>query len=107
MSQIVYKHREVEMRAQRSASALGATAFMLCVLATASGAQETGRRAPMVRVYSASGGDYINTSTYVEPRIKVAEDAYVFAVEMDLDGQIQILHPDFPGLSVKLNSRNP
>jgi hypothetical protein len=94
------------MRALRLASALGATAIMLCVLASVSDAQQrTRQRAPMIRVYSASGGDYINTSTYVEPQIKLSEDAYVFAIEVDLDGQIQVLHPDFPGLSVKINAR--
>ena len=30
----------------------------------------------------------VGTSTYVEPAIEVSENAYVFAVSMDLDGQI-------------------
>src|SRR5205823_11563472 len=63
------------------------------------------RRPPMIRVYSTSGADVINTSTYIEPQIELSENAYVFAVEMDLDGQIQVLHPDFPGLSVKIMAR--
>ena len=93
------------MRALKVAAALGAMAFMLCMLASASAAQQRARqRAPIIRIYSASGGDYINTSTYVEPQIQLSENAYVFAVAMDLDGQIQVLHPDFPGLSVKISA---
>jgi hypothetical protein len=34
----------------------------------------------------------------------VSEDAYVFAVMMDLDGRIQVLHPEFPGISVRIRS---
>jgi hypothetical protein len=41
-------------------------------------------------------------SNYVEPAIQVSENAYVFAVSMDLDGQIQVLQPDFPGISVRI-----
>jgi hypothetical protein len=93
------------MRALRLGTALGATAFTLCVLTSASEAQQPARqRAPVIRVYSTSGADVINTSTYVTPQIALAENAYVFAVEMDLDGQIQVLHPDFPGLSVKVSA---
>jgi hypothetical protein len=41
-------------------------------------------------------------SNYVEPAIEVSENAYVFAVALDLDGQIQVLHPDFPGISLRI-----
>jgi hypothetical protein len=93
------------MRALKVGLALGAVALMLCVLTSASGAQERARqRPPFIRVYSTSGVDYINTSTYIEPQIELSENAYVFAVAMDLDGQIQVLHPDFPGLSVKISA---
>jgi hypothetical protein len=44
-------------------------------------------------------------SSYVRPAIHVSEDAYVFAVMMDLDGHLQVLHPDFPGISVRIQSR--
>src|SRR5437868_12045894 len=91
------------MRAMRVASALGATALMLCVLSSPSDAQQkTSKRAPTIRVYSSNGVDLVNTTTYIQPEIALGEDAYVFAVEMDLDGQIQVLHPDFPGLSVRI-----
>ena len=92
------------MRALKAVPALGAAALMLYALSSASAQQRARQRAPIIRVYSTSGGDYINTSTYVEPQIQVSENAYVFAVEMDLDGQIQVLHPDFPGLSVKISA---
>jgi hypothetical protein len=92
------------MRTLKAGTALGAAALMLCALSAASGAQQRARqRAPIIRVYS-NGGDYINTSTYVEPQIQLSENAYVFAVAMDLDGQIQVLHPDFPGLSVRISA---
>src|SRR2546423_2284114 len=94
------------MRAMKLAATFGATAFTLCALNFTAGAQQAPRqRAPIIRVYSASGSDVLNTSTYIEPRIDLNENAYVFAVEMDLDGQIQVLHPDFPGLSVKIAGR--
>ena len=94
------------MRALKFAPALGAAALMICVLTTSSDAQQqrARQRAPIIQVSSLSGGDVINTSTYVEPQIRLSENAYVFAVEMDLDGQIQVLHPDFPGLSVKISA---
>ena len=78
---------------------------MLCALGSvAAGQQKARERAPLIRVYSANGVDLVSTSTYIEPRIELSENAYVFAVEMDLDGQIQVLHPEFPGLSVKISS---
>ena len=49
----------------------------------------------------------LSTSAYITPAIQVAENAYVFAVAMDMDGQIQVLHPDFPGISVKLSAHKP
>ncbi|MDP9203067.1 MAG: hypothetical protein M3P26_14205 [Gemmatimonadota bacterium] len=72
-------------------------------MASASSAQDrTRQRAPVIRVYSESGTGVV--SSYVTPAIQVSEDAYVFAVMMDLDGHIQVLHPDFPGISVRIGS---
>src|SRR4051812_34153605 len=103
--QIVYKPREAEMRALRLWTALGGVTAMLCGSATISGAQEHAHRGPPgVRIYSANGIDVINTSTYVTPEIELSENAYLFSVAMDLDGQIQVLHPDFPGISVKISA---
>ncbi|HEY1952066.1 MAG TPA: hypothetical protein VGG76_04620 [Gemmatimonadaceae bacterium] len=91
------------MRVAKWASVLSATALLACVTAASSAAQEAvSRRAPIVRIYSTDGVDAISTSTYVTPVVQVAENAYVFVVAMDLDGQIQVLSPDFPGISVKL-----
>jgi hypothetical protein len=84
-------------------AAVGSSAFLLCVLASASGAQDnSSRRAPSIRVYSTNGSYALETTSYVTPVIEVGENAYVFAVAEDADGQIQVLHPDFPGISVRL-----
>ena len=83
------------------ASAGGIAALLIALLASPSAAQDRARDgAPIVRVYSRNGPGVV--SNYVTPSIEVSEDAYVFAVSMDLDGQIQILHPDFPGISVRI-----
>jgi hypothetical protein len=72
------------------------------MLASASTAQEPSRqRAPVVRIYSQNGGV---ASSYVTPAIEVSENAYVFAVMMDLDGHIQVLHPDYPGISIRIQA---
>jgi hypothetical protein len=90
------------MRSARLLMAAGSCAALLCSLASASAAQERSReRAPIVRVYSPDGAV---ASNYVTPAIGVSEDAYVFAVMMDLDGRIQVLHPEFPGISVRVRS---
>lgn len=91
------------MHAKRSASALGLSALTLCLLSGAAAAQdESNQRAPIVRIYSDNVA-YVS-STYITPIVQVAEDAYVFAVSMDLDGQIKVLQPDFPGISVRLSA---
>lgn len=86
------------MRAANLGSAVGTSALLLCALAPASGAQ----RAPIIRVYSSNGAYTLATTSYVTPVIEVSENAYVFAVSMDVDGQIQVLQPDFPGISVRM-----
>ncbi len=91
------------MRAGRFALVFGSSTALLCALTSASTAQNQARqRAPIIRIYSQSGANVVSTTSYVEPAIRVAENAYVFAVSMDLDGAIQVLHPDFPGISVKI-----
>ncbi len=92
------------MRTTRFAAALGSSVLLLCLIPSAAPAQaKTRERAPIVRVYSQNGG---LASNYVEPAIEVSEDAYVFAVSIDLDDHIQVLHPDFPGISVRIRARN-
>ncbi len=91
------------MRAAKMAPILGISALLVCALAAPSRAQDGVRqRAPIIRVYSENGPDVIGTTTYVTPAIEVSDNAYVFAVSMDLDGNIQVLHPDFPGISVRI-----
>lgn len=85
------------MRRMKMASALGVSAFLIGLIASTSSAQE---RAPYIRIISENGPGVV--SNYVTPAIDLSEDAYVFAVAMDLDGEIQVLHPDFPGISVRL-----
>jgi hypothetical protein len=91
------------MRSSRAVSVLGVAALAVGALASSSAAQQgSSRGAPNVRVYSRSGVGV--ASNYVEPAIQVSENAYVFAVSLDLDGQIQVLQPDFPGISVRIAS---
>lgn len=98
--------REIDMRATKMALAVGCSALLLSALAAAPGAQETPRkRAPIIRVYSTNGAYVLHTTSYVSPVIEVSENAYVFAVSTDLDGQIQVLQPDFPGISVRVQAR--
>ncbi len=87
------------MRMLKSHCALAGSALLLALLPTISGAQDD-ERAPFIRVYSQNGPGV--ASNYVTPAIDLGEDAYVFAVSIDLDGKIQVLHPDFPGISVRL-----
>jgi hypothetical protein len=89
------------MRVSRAVSAGAVSALLLGAVASSSAAQERASRgAPGIRVYSRTGTSVV--SNYVEPAIEVSENAYVFAVSLDLDGQIQVLHPDFPGISLRI-----
>ena len=81
---------------------IGALALLLGLTTATSQAQGTRRGPPIIRIYSDNGVDYVGTTSYITPRIELSENAYVFAVEMDMDGEIQVLHPDFPGLSVRI-----
>jgi hypothetical protein len=92
----------VDMKTGKLA-AVFSSAFLLCALASSAAAQESSnRREPSIRVYSTNGSYALETTSYVTPVIEVGENAYVFAVAMDVDGQIQVLHPDFPGIAVRL-----
>ena len=89
----------------KMATAVGVSTVLLCAFAAPSVSQENVRqRAPIIRVYSSNGSDVLGTTTYITPAIQVSDDAYVFAVSMDLDGQIQVLHPESPGISVRIAS---
>jgi hypothetical protein len=104
VAKLYTNQRGLDMRAKALATAAGSSAVLLCLLASASPAQERTRKsAPIIRVLSENGAGV--ASSYVRPVIQVAEDSYVFAVMMDLDGHIQVLHPDFPGISVRIRSQ--
>src|SRR5256714_14342511 len=90
------------MRAMKLGIGLGALSLLLGLATTASQAQASRRGPPIVRIYSDNGVDYVGTTSYITPGIELSENAYVFAVEMDMDGQIQVLHPDFPGIEVRI-----
>ena len=90
------------MPAMKLGIGFGALALLLGLTTSPSPAQSTRRGPPSIRIYSDNGVDYVGTSSYITPRIELSENAYVFAVEMDMDGEIQVLHPDFPGLSVRI-----
>ncbi len=92
------------MRAADLKTAVGVSTLLAIAIAAPAGAQS--KRAPSIRIYS-ENADVLSTSAYITPAIQLAENAYVFAVAMDLDGQIQVLHPDFPGISVKLIAHKP
>ncbi|HST08517.1 MAG TPA: hypothetical protein VLJ83_10110 [Gemmatimonadaceae bacterium] len=94
------------MRVGKLVFATGAAALISGFAAGSLRAQESANsRAPIIRIYSEGGSGSLATTNYVRPAIEVGENSYVFAVAMDLDGQIQVLHPDFPGISVKLVAR--
>ena len=90
------------MRSSGLASGLWASALLLSFVgAGPAGAQaRPGDRAPIIRVYSQNGPGV--ASNYVTPAIVVSEDSYVFAVSMDFDGQVQVLQPAYPDISVRV-----
>jgi hypothetical protein len=93
------------MRAWGLGLAAGIAACMSGSLTSTSYAQQGARQhPPIVRIYSSNGVDLIGTPTYITPEIQVSENSYIFAVLMDLDGQIRVLHPELPGISVKVSS---
>jgi len=81
-----------------------ASAVILSHLVTADAyAQDSRGRAPVIRIDAAQGRSMV--SNYIEPSISLSEDAYVFAISMDVDRHIQVLHPADPGISVRMTSR--
>ena len=72
------------------------------VLADSADAQTRRLRAPSIRISTALG--HAVSSNYIEPTIRLGEDAYVFAIAVDVDRHIQVLHPAEPGISVLMTS---
>ncbi len=91
------------MRVARLGLSLGAAVISCHLFAGAAHAQDGGRRAPAIRVTTELGNSVV--SNYIEPSISLSEDAYVFVISVDVDRRIQVLHPDVPGISVKMASR--
>lgn len=91
------------MRVARLYSAFGLVVLSLHALAGAAQAQYDDERAPRIYV-STPMGTSVGTS-YVEPLISLSEDAYVFAISVDVDRNIRVLHPELPGISVRMNSQ--
>lgn len=92
------------MRAMKLGIVVAGLALLLGTATSPAEAQAARRGPPIIRIYSNNGVDYVGTTSYITPRIELGENAYVFAVEMDMDGQIQVLHPDFPGISVRISA---
>ena len=93
------------MRAYGLTVMIGGAACMVAGSVTATNAQEAARqRAPIVRVYSSGAVDVIGTPTYITPEIRLSENAYLFAVALDLDGNLRVLYPELPGISVKVSA---
>lgn len=87
------------MQLVRLLTTLGLAGISLASLTGDAGAQD--ERAPRIRVSRAMGSV---ASSYVEPSIGLSEDAYVLAISVDVDRNIRILHPEYPGIAVKMNS---
>lgn len=85
---------------KRLQTTIGLAGMSLAMLATLAQAQDG--RAP--RIYVSSGLGSSVASSYVEPSVSLSEDAYVFAISVDVDRNVRILHPEFPGLAVKMNA---
>jgi hypothetical protein len=91
------------MRSKTPALAVLSALISLPLLVADAHAQAERSRAPVINLSVPLGNSV--ASNYIEPMIRLSEDAYVFAISVDVDSKIQVLHPDFPGLSVKMTSR--
>lgn len=91
------------MREKTRALTAIAAVLSFPLLAATADAQADRGRAPVIRLSTSLGSSVV--SNYIEPSIMLSEDAYVFAISVDVDRSIRVLHPDFPGLSVKMTSR--
>ncbi|MEX2109310.1 MAG: hypothetical protein WD802_01725 [Gemmatimonadaceae bacterium] len=91
------------MRIRTPGFAVASAVFLSQSLTADAYGQESRERAPVIRLSAALGSSVV--TSYIEPSIRLSEDAYVFAISMDVDRNIQVLHPDDPGISVKMSSR--
>lgn len=88
------------MRVTRAGLALSAAMISCLLLAGVADAQSTNRKAPRINLNTALGGSV--ATNYIEPSVTLSEDAYVFVISVDVDRNIQVLHPTDIDLSVKM-----
>jgi len=90
----------------RLVSTLGASGLVFCASASVSlGQQPACVEAPTITVYQVPGAKDATAS--VTSHIRLSEDAYIFVVERDLDGQLQVLHPDSAGTPIRTSAHKP
>ena len=90
------------MQAVRPASAAGMSALLLFVSASPSRGQAVCQGRPNISVYEIP--DATNATGSVTSHVRVSEDGYVFVIETDLDGQIQVLYPDSAAVGARVSS---
>ncbi len=91
------------MRVTRPGLALGSAMISCLLLAGVADAQSAGRKAPRINLNTALGGSV--ATNYIEPSVTLSEDAYVFVISVDVDRNIQVLHPTDIDLSVKMAAK--
>ena len=90
------------MQAVRLASAAGMSALLLSVASPSEG-QAVCQGRPNISVYEIP--DATNATGSVSSHVRVSEDAYVFVIDTDLDGQIHVLHPDSAEVPARISAR--
>ena len=88
------------MRVTRPGLALGSAMIPGLLVAGVADAQSASRKAPRINLNTALGGAV--ATNYIEPSVTLSEDAYVFVISVDVDRNIQILHPTDIDLSIKM-----
>jgi hypothetical protein len=83
--------------------ALGLGAAMITSQALAGVAEAQKRKAPRIDLTTSLGSSV--ASNYIEPAVTLSEDAYVFVISVDIDRDVQVLHPTETGIAVKMAAR--
>src|SRR5688500_20010448 len=91
------------MRVTRVVLGLSSAVVFSQLLATTADAQTDRQKATAIIITTALGHSVV--SNYIEPLISLGEDAYVFAIAVDVDRNVQVLYPTVPEISVRLTSR--
>ena len=87
------------MRMTRPGLALSSAVISCLLFADVAAGQGT-RKAPRINLNTALGGAV--ATNYIEPSVTLSEDAYVFVISVDVDRNIQVLHPTDIDLSVRM-----